>query len=89
MNTGNALTRAEAHELIIERRHGGADPLVCLLDLQQHWIGHRDYMEADSVTESADDVAATLHEYVDECDCPQNDRTQRDTDPTDLTDPEA
>lgn len=93
------LTRGEAHDLIIERHHGGDDPAVCLLDLQQHWIGHRDHEPQASQQEHADAIAAFLHEYVD---AQADQRTQdewdsrggenppapSDDNPTDLTAPE-
>lgn len=79
------LTRQQAHDLITERHHGGDDPLVCLLDLQQHWIGHRDHEPIDGAAA----IAEFLHEYVDERAAELDDRTPRHNDTTDLTAPEA
>lgn len=57
--TTETLTREEAYELIEEARSAG---LHALLDLQEHWIGHRDVFGDETVEQLAD----FLHGYVDE-----------------------
>lgn len=41
--------------------------LPALLDLQQHWIGHRDYVAEAGEEETIAELSAMLCEYVDEC----------------------
>jgi hypothetical protein len=71
------LTRKEAHELVDSAAKGGLDDLLAL---QRQWIGHGDHDAA----EGAEGVEGMLHEYVDDCAAPRNDRTPRDDDPTEL-----
>lgn len=55
------LTRGAAIDLVADAATNG---LEALLDLQQHWIGHRDYLpETDTVAE----LSAMLCGYVDSC----------------------
>jgi len=87
----STLTRAQAHQLVDEaHRIAGRGSLmdasaVCLMDLHEHWIGHRDVTENDT----ANSIAEALHDYVDEC-CNGDDvrsNGPHESDPTDLTEP--
>lgn len=80
----NYLTRGQAEDLI---RECDGD-LQQLLNLQQHWIGHRDV--APSALEPFDEVSELLFSYVDERTL-DGDRIRAhgpsDADQTDLTAP--
>jgi hypothetical protein len=52
------LTRAQASDLISD-----CTTLEQLLDLQAHWIGHRDHLPEDT----AETLAAMLYGYADDC----------------------
>jgi len=83
----DTLTRGQAHQLVsdalVEVVTGGGD-MKPLLDLQEHWIGHRDLVG----DEKAEDVADLLHGFVDEVAFngdSQRSNGPQDSDPTDLT----
>jgi hypothetical protein len=64
-NKAPFLTREQAHQLIedccSDLMQGEDGSHAALLDLQEHWIGHRDIGDDDT----PETVAAMLHEYVD------------------------
>lgn len=77
----NTLTRDQADALVSE-----CTTLEGLLDLQQHWIGHRDIAPG----EKRGHVRAVLYEYITECAfAGDNERSNgpKGTDDTGLTQP--
>lgn len=80
------LTRGAAIDLVAEYATEG---LTALLDLQEHWIGHRDYVPEASESETIAELSAVLCEYVDDCAEALQDRRVfgcTTTSPDDLTD---
>lgn len=58
------LTRMQAIDTVADAATNG---LEALLDLQAHWIGHRDYAAEHTDAETIAEVSAMLCEYVDSC----------------------
>ena len=82
------LTRGAAHGIV-----EGCATLSAALDLQEHWIGHRDYLSAGMPDCEAADLSVikcTLREYVDECAFNgdhERSNGPKDSDDTGLTEP--
>jgi hypothetical protein len=85
----DTLTRAQAVDVVADCATNG---LQALLDLQQHWIGHRDYVAEPTEAETIAELSGILCEYVDEH-AWQGDDTRsngpKDSDDTGLTAPEV
>jgi hypothetical protein len=68
------LTHAEAIGLVAGY---AADGLKSLLDLQQHWIGHRDYVAERTAGDTVAELSAMLCEYVDAAAWPEGFKGKR------------
>lgn len=75
------LTRMEAEQCIADC----GDDVNALLDLQEHWIGHREH----NAFPRSDEIGDLLREYVDEVTSGDDARSNgpKDTDETGLTAP--